>query len=688
MQVPMHRMVPGSVFLLTLLWAARVPSVRAEGPLELEGVSVIPHVQSDALRYRRPPEPGLGARVQLFLRNASPSPLTLGPDWEVALRGKSPGDHLKSGDWTWHDFPEAWTSNTTVLPPGHLTVWTFNSRGTNWGLGTAADLRAAPPKRPASAMPISLDRPRVWISSVTFLGTNASLQPDSLIVHVANDRESPLTLRSLRLWLADPGSSGRSLAPGPVRILEPGDCFPKGGTIPPRDRGGFRLTTGPLPLSYSAIEIRGRNAEGIEQTLWAYLRIKREVFDISGGWVADGLHGSNTLHSELYLKTLKRLHVNAGMHQDVPGYTDNPELYARYPLKSMNRCQPFERFDTDEGLSRIHAVEFLGEPQFGRGRPVPPMEVWRALAPYRGTRLPTSVTHSEERIWRLYAGLSDYPHYDAYRVTAPAPDAWSQYDRWGGAKIRWGAPLETIGDMTRSLRDLNRPSPVAYWSQGAHDGWDRIGSRSRTSPTSDELRMQAYHGISSRITSLYWFNLSLKSLVAFRDLMEPIARIGREVRLLAPLLLEGDAYHYERQNGTDGKPQWDLASVCGPSGALLFALDLNYAPDPAEKVFRFGPDRAARFRFPMPAYLLGVKDVFRVDADGIHDVPWKHEGGTLVVEDRTSRAAIYVASQDRAFRTRWEVARLELLREEASVGFDPAGNDPDFLRLAALLGAK
>jgi hypothetical protein len=144
----------------------------------------------------------------------------------------------------------------------------------------------------------------------------------------------------------------------------------------------------------------------------------------------------------------------------------------------MNRLQPFSPYDTDDVLPRVHAVEFLGEPQYGGGRPVPPQPVWKELAPYAATRLPTSVTHSEERVWRFYAGLSDYPHYDASRVTAPAPDAWSRYDRWSGESIRWGAPLETIGEMTRSLRELNRPRPIAYWSQGAHHGWGgRSGGR-------------------------------------------------------------------------------------------------------------------------------------------------------------------------------------------------------------------
>jgi hypothetical protein len=96
----------------------------------------------------------------------------------------------------------------------------------------------------------------------------------------------------------------------------------------------------------------------------------------------------------------------------------------------------------------------------------------------------------------------------------------------GRRAIRWGSPLETIGEMTRSLRELNRPRPIAYWSQGAHHDWNGYGGRKRGSPTPDELRLQAYHALSSRITSLYWFNLSLRSLVTFPDLIEPITRVG------------------------------------------------------------------------------------------------------------------------------------------------------------------
>ncbi len=676
-----------SGFLLSLvaaLFLAGGPASAAPA-LEVAGISVTPHMQSAELRYRRNPDPQLGARVQLFVRNVSPRPITLDVSTPLRLRGQEPAGWLARGDWAWHDFPSAWPSNQLLLPPGGLTCWTFNGRGTNWGVGTTADLEIGRGEDTQRSV-IRIDRPQVWISAVTFLSSNGSVFPDSLVFHVANGSDEAVTLRSCRLWLPDGNATWRALRP--QIALTNLAAFPADRRIPAHDKGGARAATGALPLTYAAVEVEIEGPAGKRSSLWAHLRIKRERFDIGGGWVSAALGGSNTLQCVPYLKTLKRLHVDAGMHQEVPGYTDNPELFGEYPLRYMNRFQPLEHYDQDAMLPRLHAVEFLGEPQYGGGRPVPPMEVWRAFAPYQASRLATSVTHSEERIWRLYAGLSDFPHYDAYRVTAPAPDAWTKYDRWNGETLRWGAPLETIGDMCRSLRDLNRPMPVAYWSQGAHDGWDRVGGRQRTSPTPDELRSQAYHALASRITSLYWFNLSLKSLVKFRDLLQPITEVGREIRLLEGILLEGDAGHYSRTRKPDGSPDWDLATVCAPTGAALFALDLAYVPDRAEKVFQFGPPRPGTWRFSMPAYLRGVADVFRVDATGIHDARWERTAEGITIIGEATVAGIWIAAPDRGMRAKLG-ERLEQLRAaEVKIGFDPARNDGDFDELRRLAAAK
>jgi hypothetical protein len=436
-----------------------------------------------------------------------------------------------------------------------------------------------------------------------------------------------------------------------------------------------------LPLTYAAVEVNLCSDSGEEFSIWAYVRIKKETFDISGGWVNSGTPKGNTLTHEPFLKTLRRMHINTAHIGDVPGYTGQtgPEgLYARYPLKYFHRLWPLERYDTDATLSRLHAVEFIGEPQYRYGRNGNlPQQVWEKYRPYRNSRLSTTLTLSESQNWHVYAGVCDYAHYDAYRVTAPSSDAWMLYERWGDQRIRWGAPLETIGDMTRSLREISRPAPIAYWSQGAHAGWGRYGGRSRTSPTPDELRVQAYHALSSRITSLYWFNLSLKSLAKFRDLIEPMGRVGREIRMLEPFYLEGAPYEYRQMQRT-GRPDWDLASIAAPDAALLFALDLDYEANREEKVFRFGAPRPVRFEFTLPPYLRRPADVFRIDADGIREVRYERTERGVGIEDRVSRVGIYVTAQNEGLRGKLEARRRALATLEESFEFTPATRDADF----------
>jgi len=266
----------------------------------------------------------------------------------------------------------------------------------------------------------------VWLSAVTFLGDASNIQPDSVIFHVVNRTSGPLRLEACRLWLPENNASWRVLRPQPW--IDSLHCFPADGVIPTNDRGVASVATGPLPLTCAALEVRLIDTAGKPVTVWTHQRIKREVFDISGGWVHETSGGGNKpLESEAFHKTLRRAYVNTAHIGDISGYTDQtgPDgLYTRYPLKYFSNLLPIEHYNSDELLPRIHAVESLGEPQYGGGKPVPPHECWKALSIYAPTRLPTSVTHSEERVWRFYAGISDYPHYDAYRVTAPSADSW------------------------------------------------------------------------------------------------------------------------------------------------------------------------------------------------------------------------------------------------------------------------
>jgi len=654
-------------------------------PLEIAGVTVTPHVQASGMRYRQAPDPSLGARVQLFVRNAGSAELRLPGSLVTRFRGMQPDELVKTAAWCWFDTPAAWRDNDLRLPAGAMTVWQFNTRDANWGVGTEFDLDVQFDEQQVQrfeSLPIA--DPQIWISAATFLGHCGNVQPDQLVLYVANHSTAPIHVEACRLWLPADRKTWRSLVPGTLVPIQ--QSFPSDGTIAAGEKGGATVDFGLLPLTYTAIEVLCTDEAGKQFSLWAHLRIKREAFDISGGWVNSSLGSRTALQCEPFLKTLKRLHINTAHIAETPGYTDQngPEgLYTRYPLKYFNRLEPIEHYESDAVLPRVHAVEFLGEPQYGGGKPVPPMEVWTSLAPYQATRLPTSVTHSEERIWRYYAGLSDYPHYDAYRVSAPSPDAWHKYDRWGGKKILWGAPLETIGEMSRSLRELNRPAPTAYWSQGPHHGWGPMWGRKRASPTPDELRLQAYHALANRITSLYWFNLSLPSLIKYRDTLNELTRVGREIRMLEQYFLEGDAYQHRRMV-RDGQPDWDLASIAGPRGAVLFALDLAYAPGSTTHVFEFRPPRAAKFGFSLPAWCQSPAEVFRVDADGTHDVAYKNVAGGIELSDTVNKVAIYVVSPQSGQRAALEVLNEELNHEEQQVGFDPAHNDDDFKELQEL----
>ncbi len=386
---------------LILLSSSLAITAKAEDPASFLGVTVTPHRIEESMRYRRPRDPSLAARVQLFV---------FGPALPKTFDGKTPAQLLENDQWAWHDMAEA------VKPPaGALTVWSFNGKSDRWGVGQEFQVQA----EGMDSSTVTIKDPSCWISSVTFLSSDGGVQPDTLVLHVANSSKETLRLSGVRFWLPKDGSSWRILWPQAIRSVD--------SSVAPSERGYIRLSVDKLPLTYAAIELQTHQG-----SLWSHLRIKRESFDISGGWVHEHLS------QEPYLNLLQHLHVNTGQIDRVAGYTDRPELYERYPIKLFNRLWPLEQWDTDAWLPKIHAVEFIGEPQYGGGKPMSPQEVFDKLYPYRVSRLPTSVTLSEERTWRWYAGLSDFPHYDAYRVVAPAADAWREYDRWGGERIRWG----------------------------------------------------------------------------------------------------------------------------------------------------------------------------------------------------------------------------------------------------------
>ena len=159
--------------------------------------------------------------------------------------------------------------------------------------------------------------------------------------------------------------------------------------------------------------------------------------------------------------------------------------------------------------------------------------------------------------------------------------------------------------------------------------------------------------------------------------------MNREIRLLENFYLEGDAYHFERRI-RDGKPDWDLAVVAGPRGAVCFALDLAYVPDAKEKVFKFGPPREVALAFPLPAYLRQPAEVLRVDADGIHPVKFTNSASGIRFTERCGPVNIFVVSPRSGLAAELEARRRSLIEFEKSFAFDPGGDAADLEQLRRL----
>ena len=112
-----------SVFVAVLMltaWSAPSSPLSAEEPtLELVGLTVTPHVVAPSMQYRRPRDPSLGARVEIFLRNNGEEALTIPAEFATRFRGKTPAELLSEDAWTWYDLPAAWPEQDLSLPPGH-----------------------------------------------------------------------------------------------------------------------------------------------------------------------------------------------------------------------------------------------------------------------------------------------------------------------------------------------------------------------------------------------------------------------------------------------------------------------------------------------------------------------------------------------------------------------------------------
>lgn len=658
------------IFLLLTFYASIFLTDGLSQPsLEIKGIKRVAHSIEEEMKYQQGHTRDLSAWYQMFFVNDSDQSLDISNDLRIEINHKTPDEWHKNGTFSWHQFPVSDPEFPKSIPPRAMIVGQFNGKNSDWLINGSYRFSML-----SLDTTITDNEEPVKMTTAVFTGGDKSIFSDELTMHLENQSGIELKVEEVVLWLPKPEQRWpflyRSVVSVDLSSLPEGNAFLSG------KKSLVQVKTGKLAQGPVVIEVHLKDKAGRSYRSWSFQKIKKESFDISGGWANGQINKTPAFLNEQFLQAMQSLYINTAHYNGQSGFSDKPDLYNRYPIKYFGHLKPWQQFDQDSLLARLHGVEILGEPQYGGGTPVDPQKVNDELSPYHKSRLITTLTHSEERIWRFYAGLSDYPHFDAYRVTAPSADEWKLYNRWNGKRISWGSPLETIGTMTRSLKRLNRPVPIAYWSQGPHEGWEVYGGRKRTSPTPSELRSQAYHALASGITSLYWFNLSYRSLILFPELLEPMQRIGREIRLLEQLLITGDQWYYERV-GQMNNPQWDLSTLVSPKGILLFALDLDYRADDKTKTFIFNPERNVSLNFSVPEWVHPEWVLLKVTGNDLKKIPFEIiPGNKIKISDSITETGMYLLiSSDEEKFYREQLDRL--LLKEKEWAFNPAKNPAD-----------
>jgi hypothetical protein len=161
----------------------------------------------------------------------------------------------------------------------------------------------------------------------------------------------------------------------------------------------------------------------------------------------------------------------------------------------------------------------------------------------------------------------------------------------------------------------------------------------------------------------------------FPDTWDAMRRVGREIRMLEPILLDGDHTAFRKQSLLGAGPDWELSVVSSADASLCVAADVAYKISESGQEFVFGKPRAVRFAFPLPVRLRKPLDVFRVDADGVHNVKWQAKAGGIVIDDVRSEDALYVVGLSKAVRSGVQNRHAAALAYEKSYPVDRVALD-------------
>ncbi len=650
------------------IFAAEGQTTIRSSPLSLEiaGVTVAPHYVSGEIPNYRDEEKFLskfspGAHIRIFVRNNG---LT-GINPEVLLNGKTGRELITSNTVSYCDLPdirETATKMSTEIPAGGLDCYMLNIVSPNfYANGINLKFRDKISGNTTEKL-IQIKPPDLYASRIVFNASDGSKFPDGFYIYFNNDADKNAQISQVKIWKASKTYTehwwSESFEPGKIT------WFGEQGNVPANEINGALVSTGKLPFGETIIEFEVNRNSAVEKM---YYVVKPMIinFDIGLGWDFELLS-----KSEAYCKTIKFMHFNT-VNGDAKDFLANKEWAEKYPMKRFSKLEA-ESATTDENeLKTIHGAEHFGEPQFGKR---PAQEIFNYYTTYRNSGFPSTLTLSHEPGFFLYAGVVDYNHFDAYRVTAPHADKWGNYEKYGNKNVKWGSPLETIGDYMRTLNRISYPNPVAAWTQAMADDWTSPARKNAGNPNNLEMRIQAYEAVANGATSLYWFNMGGKTVINNRGSLGETQRVNREIMVVGDMLSKTMPFWWQNRF-----LDIDLNVLAGPDYAALFAIDLKYRVSESNQFISSGK-RSETMSFKIPAYLLQCDAAVKITHEGVFPVDVQVTDGNAIISDTFETTGMYIFyhSGTRNWKELLTKRYNEIRATEASWQFDPINNDADF----------
>lgn len=633
--------------------------------MQIYSVNVTPHVSSGEIPSYNRKDPFVysedkGALIRIFVKNVSED-ISFGG--KVLFNGKTGERLLEENIVSWCSVPgvRSQAGLSSNIPPGGMDSYILNVIDSSFYKNGITVTMEYDDHDLSLSLHTEILEPGFFSERIIFTSSNQDKVADGLIAYFRNNSDEDITVGNLEIFTAPEYYSVHwwrdKIYASPVHGEKK--------TIPP---GGFdyvQFSFDRLPHGDSILAFEIPSKSGNSNLLYQIKPLVMD-FDINLGWA-----GRDLASGRYFAKTATLMHFNT-VHGDMHGYMGS-DTWKEFPFKGFAVYENTNIFNLPENIKNIHGVEFLGEPQMSNADA---QGIYNRYALYRLSGYPTTLTLTHEPGYFVYAGLADFPHFDAYRVIAPHADKWGEYKDYGEKNTLWGAPLETVGTYMRTLHEISMPMPVAAWTQGVAGGWFNVWRVTSPNPNKTEIRVQAYQKIANGALSLYWFNLSGTSAVRSRYALDEIRNINREIMTVEKLIMGSVPYSAENIF-----MDMDMNILAGTDYCILFALDLDYKVSPVNH-FVIDYTRKETLEYLLPKHLDEPEGVVKVTANGLHDIDAVFNGGKVIFEDEFHTTGMYVVyNKGSGHREFLEERYNGLIEKELSIGFDPISVDSDFMKL-------